>query len=80
MKYTGDLLSFNSVTGTQMNAGLGANYMTVRAVMVSSFINDPNYSDMVFGFKGLMGHNDIPCYGVSAFLTCYGCRAAKLAE
>jgi len=82
MKYTGDLLSFNSVAGSQMNVGLGAppSYTSVRAIMVSAFVSDSNYSDRVFAFKGLIGHNDISFYGVSAFFTCYGCRAAKLAE
>jgi hypothetical protein len=80
MRYTGDLLSFNSVTGTQMNSGLGEQKMTVRAVVVSAFILAEDHSDRVFGFKGLIGYDNVPLYGVSAFLTCYGCRAAKLAE
>ena len=82
MKYTGDLLSFNSVAGSQMNVGLDAPplYKSVRAIMTSAFILIPNYSDKIFAFKGLIGYDNVPCYGVSAFLTCYGCRAAKLAE
>jgi len=82
MKYTGDLLSFNSAAGSQMNVGLGAppNYLSVRAIMTSAFIPTPEYSDRIFAFKGLMGDNNVTCYGVSAFFTCYGCRAAKLAE
>lgn len=82
MKYTGDLLSFNFVSGGNMNMGLGEppNYMSVRAIMSSAFIGDMNYTDRIFAFKGLIGHNDVPFYGVSASLTCYGCRAAKLAN
>jgi hypothetical protein len=48
--------------------------------MVFAFIHGPNHSDRVFAFKGLIGHNNISFYGVAAFFTCYGCRAAKLAE
>lgn len=82
MKYTGDFLSFNSVKGGNMNMGLGEPpiYSSVRAIMSSAFIGDENYTDKIFAFKGLIGHNNLPFYGVSANLTCYGCRAAKLAE
>lgn len=82
MKYTGDLLSFNQVAGSQMNVGLGAppSYLSNRTIMVSAWIPEPNYTDKIFAFKGLIGSNNESFYGVSAFLTCYGCRAAKLAE
>jgi hypothetical protein len=82
MKYTGDLLSFNFVSGGNMNMGLGEppNYQSVRAIMSSAWIGYPNYSDRIFAFKGLISHDNISIYGVSANLTCYGCRAAKLAE
>lgn len=82
MRYTGDFLSFNSTTGSQINAGLGGppEYMSSRIMIATAFIMPPNYSDSVFAFKGLIGYNNISFYGASASFTCYGCRAAKLAE
>lgn len=82
MRYTGDLLSFNLVSGGNMNMGLGEPpiYGSVRAIMSSAFIGNSSYTDKIFAFKGIMSHNNISFYGVSVSLTCYGCRAAKLAE
>ena len=82
LKYNGDFLSFNSVVGGQSNIGLGEPpaYTSNRVITLSAFITDQNYSDRVFAFKGLIGHNNMPFYGAAVLFTCYGCRAAKLAE
>lgn len=85
MKYTGDFLSFNSAKGGNMNMGLGEPpvYSSIRVIVSSAWVGwvgGEIYSDKIFAFKGIIGHNNISFYGVSANLTCYGCRAAKLAE